>query len=138
MDNFGVDPRFKVVYELYQFERGDSLRLKVTVSEDDLELDTVCDIWPTADWHEREAYDMFGLALPRPPGPAPHLHVGRLPVLPAAQGFPARRPAPPNCPDVGFTRTAPMEGGPFVTVPTTRSRPKTASRAPGRSSKGAE
>ena len=92
VDNFGEEPRFEVVYELYHFGAATALRLKILVSEDELEVPTVCDIWATADWHEREAYDMYGIKFPRPPGSAPHPHVGRLPVLPAAQGFPARRP----------------------------------------------
>ena len=37
------------------------LRLKLRVSEDDGEVATVSDIWPTASWHEREIYDMMGL-----------------------------------------------------------------------------
>src|SRR5687768_6855336 len=45
VDNFGDEPRFELVYELYQFERGEHLRLKLTVSEDDLEAPTVSDIW---------------------------------------------------------------------------------------------
>ncbi|HEX8311781.1 MAG TPA: NADH-quinone oxidoreductase subunit C, partial [Chthoniobacteraceae bacterium] len=61
VDHFGEEPRFEVVYELYQFERGDYLRLKIRVSEDDLSVPTVSDIWATADWHEREAYDMYGI-----------------------------------------------------------------------------
>ena len=117
VDNFGVDPRFEVVYELYQFERGDSLRLKVSVSEDDLELDTVSDIWPTADWHEREAYDMFGLRFRGHPNLCRILMWDGYPYYPLRKDFPlAGRPT--DLPDVGFTRTAPMEGGPFVTVPT--------------------
>ena len=58
---FGEEPRFEVAYHLYHFERGDSFRLKIQVSEDDLEVDTVSDIWPTADWHEREQYDLMGI-----------------------------------------------------------------------------
>src|SRR4051794_15373474 len=41
VDNFGQEPRFEMVYELYQFEKGDHLRLKFTVSEDDLTVATV-------------------------------------------------------------------------------------------------
>jgi NADH-quinone oxidoreductase subunit C len=61
VDNFGEEPRFEVVYELYQFERGEYLRIKVKVSEDDLQVPTVSDVWATANWHEREAYDMYGI-----------------------------------------------------------------------------
>src|SRR4051794_9964991 len=61
VDNFGEEPRFEVVYELYHLERGDWLRLKIRVSEDDLSVPTVSDLWATADWHEREVFDMYGI-----------------------------------------------------------------------------
>ena len=38
------------------------LRLKLRVSEEDPTVDTVSDIWPTANWHEREIWDMMGSA----------------------------------------------------------------------------
>ncbi len=92
VDNFGEDPRFAVVYELYQFERGDWLRLKILVSEDDLNVPTVSDLWATADWHEREAYDMYGLRFTGHPDLRRILMWEGYPYLPAAQGLPARRP----------------------------------------------
>src|SRR5690242_5676264 len=58
VDNFGQEPRFEVVYELYHFADGLYLRLKISVSEDELEVPTVSDLWATADWHEREAYEI--------------------------------------------------------------------------------
>src|SRR2546422_4231919 len=61
VDNFGEEPRFEVVYELYSMTLAIHLRIKLRVSEDDLTVDTVSDIWPTANWHEREIYDMMGL-----------------------------------------------------------------------------
>ena len=61
IDNFGEDPRFEIVYELYSMTLAVHLRLKLRVSEDAETVDTVSDIWPTANWHEREIYDMMGL-----------------------------------------------------------------------------
>ncbi len=61
VDNFGSEPRFEVVYELYSMTMAVHLRLKLRVSEDDPTVDTVSDIWPTANWHEREIWDMMGL-----------------------------------------------------------------------------
>src|ERR1700681_3985744 len=61
VDNFGEEPRFEVVYELYSMTLAVHLRLKLRVSEDQGEVATVSDIWPTANWHEREIYDMMGL-----------------------------------------------------------------------------
>ena len=61
VDNFGEHPRFEIVYELYSMTLAVHLRLKVAVSEEKDEVPTVSDIWPTANWHEREVFDMMGL-----------------------------------------------------------------------------
>jgi len=60
IDNFGEDPRFEIVYELYSLTLAVRLRLKLKLSEDEA-VDTISDIWPTANWHEREIYDMMGI-----------------------------------------------------------------------------
>src|SRR5438067_8238308 len=61
IDNFGEDPRFEIVYHLYSMPHGVHLRLKLRVPEELGAVDTISDIWPTANWHEREAYDMMGI-----------------------------------------------------------------------------
>ena len=61
IDNFEHEPRYEVVYELYSLENGLHLRLKTTATEDEPEVPTVCDLWPTANWHEREVWDMMGI-----------------------------------------------------------------------------
>jgi NADH-quinone oxidoreductase subunit C len=55
------DPRFEVNYHLFSTKHYNRLRLKVLLSEDDPHVRTVTDIWKTADWHERETFDMFGV-----------------------------------------------------------------------------
>src|ERR1043166_6604338 len=60
VDNSGQEPRFELVYELYSLTVGVHLRLKLSVSEAVGVVDTVSDIWATANWHEREIYDMMG------------------------------------------------------------------------------
>jgi len=55
------DPRFEVNYHLFSTTHHQRLRLKVMLSEDDPHVTTVSQIWRTADWHERETYDMFGV-----------------------------------------------------------------------------
>ena len=118
VDNFGEDPRFEVVYELYHFERGDWLRIKAAVSEEQPEVETVSDLWATADWHEREAYDMYGIRFRGHPDLRRILMWDGYPYFPLRKDFPlAGRPS--EMPDVAFSRRAPLEGGPFVTVPTT-------------------
>src|SRR5437762_5518174 len=61
VDNSGQEPRFEIVYELYSLTLAVHLRLKLSVSEAVSAVDTVSDIWPTANWHEREIYDMMGI-----------------------------------------------------------------------------
>ena len=118
VDNFGDEPRFEVVYELYSMTIAAHLRLKLRVSEDDPTVDTVTDIWPAADWHEREIYDMMGLRFNNHPDLRRILMWEGYPYFPLRKEFPLEG-LPSNMPDVAFTAAAPLEGGPFVTVPST-------------------
>ena len=53
--------RFECVYHLYSFASNTYLELHVEVPRADPCVATVCDVWPAADWHEREAWDMMGI-----------------------------------------------------------------------------
>ena len=55
------DPRFEVNYHLFSTQHFRRLRLKVLLSEDDPHVNTVETVWRTANWHERETFDMFGV-----------------------------------------------------------------------------
>lgn len=55
------DPRFEVNYHLFSTKHYNRLRLKVLLSEDDAHVATVTQLWKTADWHERETYDLVGV-----------------------------------------------------------------------------
>jgi NADH-quinone oxidoreductase subunit C len=55
------EPRFEVNYHLFSTTHYQRLRLKVLLSEDDPKVGSVTGIWKTADWHERETYDFFGV-----------------------------------------------------------------------------
>lgn len=57
-----AEPRFQVVYHLYSPERGRRIRIKVPVPEGDPEIDSVVPVWETADWHERECFDLLGIS----------------------------------------------------------------------------
>lgn len=132
VDNFGGEPRFAVVYELYSMTMAIHLRLKLLVSEDDPTVDTVSDIWPTADWHEREIYDMMGLRFNNHPDLRRILMWEGYPYFPLRKEFPLEG-LPSDMPDVAFTAAAPLEGGPFVTQPstaTTKDREPRARRPP--------
>jgi NADH-quinone oxidoreductase subunit C len=67
MDLNGVDlgaeeePRFEVIYHLFSTKTHQRIRLKVLLSDEDPHVNTVTTVWRTADWHERETYDMFGV-----------------------------------------------------------------------------
>jgi NADH-quinone oxidoreductase subunit C len=118
VDNFGEEPRFRVVYELYSMTLAVHLRLKLSVSEDDATVDTVSDIWPTANWHEREIFDMMGLRFTAHPDLRRILMWDGYPFYPLRKEFPLEGKAS-EMPDVAFTSAAPLEGGPFVTMPST-------------------
>jgi NADH-quinone oxidoreductase subunit C len=118
IDNFGEEPRFEIVYELYSMTLAVHLRLKLRVSEDDGAVDTVSDIWPTANWHEREIYDMMGIKFNGHPDLRRILMWDGYPFFPLRKEFPLEG-LPSEMPDVAFTKVTPMEGGPFVTVPST-------------------
>ena len=55
------EPRFASIYHLLSVEKNHRLRIVVPVDSHDLTVDSVVDIWPVANWFEREAYDLFGI-----------------------------------------------------------------------------
>ncbi|PYJ27593.1 MAG: NADH-quinone oxidoreductase subunit C [Verrucomicrobia bacterium] len=118
IDNFGEEPRFGMVYHLYAMSHGMHLRLKLKVPEEAGAVDTISDIWPTANWHEREIYDMMGIKFNGHPDLRRILMWDGYPFFPLRKDFPLEG-LPSEMPDVAFTKVTPMEGGPFVTVPST-------------------
>jgi len=118
IDNSGKEPRFEIVYELYSVSLGAHLRLKLRVSEDAGAVDTVSDIWSTANWHEREIYDMMGIKFDGHPDLRRILMWDGYPFFPLRKEFPLEG-LPSEVPDVAFTKATPLEGGPFVTRPST-------------------
>ena len=118
VDNFGMEPRFEVVYELAILETNTHLRLKCAVSEDALEAPTVSDLWATANWHEREVYDMMGIKFTGHPNLTRILMWEGYPYHPLRKDFPLAGKES-SVPDVAFTKPIPLAGGPFVTAPST-------------------
>ena len=116
IDNYGEDPRWTVVYHLRAIGNGDEIRLKTDVGEEKSELPSVLPIWRTANWHEREIYDMMGIRF------AGHGDLRRIlmwegyPYFPLRKDFPLAG-KPTDLPGVAFTKVTPLEGGPFVTLP---------------------
>jgi NADH-quinone oxidoreductase subunit C len=118
VDHFGDYPRFEMVYELYSMAGRLYLRIKALVPDEDNPVaPTVSDIWPTADWHEREVYDMMGIRFEGHPDLRRILMWEGYPYFPLRKDFPLEG-KPSEVADVAFTDVAPLEGGPFVTAPT--------------------
>jgi NADH-quinone oxidoreductase subunit C len=113
VDNFGDEPRFELVYELYSLGSNVHLRLKTRVSEDHLEAPSVVQIWATANWHEREVYDMMGIRFANHPDLRRILMWEGYPYYPLRKDFPLEG-KPSEMPEVAFSEPAPLAGGPFV------------------------
>jgi NADH-quinone oxidoreductase subunit C len=62
VDRFPIEPRFELNYHLLSISRRDVLRLRVRLhGGTNPATETVTSVWPTADWHEREIFDLFGV-----------------------------------------------------------------------------
>jgi NADH-quinone oxidoreductase subunit C len=84
----GDKPRFEVVYHLYSVTNNHRLRLRVKVPEEDMTLPTATDLWKSADWHEREAFDMFGFRFEG------HPNLKRILLFDGFEGHPLRKDYP--------------------------------------------
>jgi NADH-quinone oxidoreductase subunit C len=117
VDNYGEDPRFAVDYLLHSYKHGCYFRVKVAVPEDDIAVDSVVGVWKTANWHEREAFDMYGIRFTGHPNLKRILMWEGYPYHPLRKDFPlAGLPAelPRTAVNAGSVDQAPMLGGPFV------------------------
>ena len=121
LDHFGDDHaenRFEMVYELYSYKDHFHLRVRSDVPDQTGKVPSVVDLWPTANWHEREVYDMMGIDF------QDHPDLRRILMWEGYPFFPLRKDVPlggkeTDVPDVAFTGQAPLAGGPFVTQPST-------------------
>jgi NADH-quinone oxidoreductase subunit C/D len=86
---------FTVVYHLYSFERNAYVRLKVALNETQLSLPTITDIFPSANWYEREVWDMFGIVFDR------HPHLVRILMPRTWSGHPLRKDHPARATEMG-------------------------------------
>ncbi len=85
------DPRFEVVAHLYSLSRGHRLRLKAKVGDRDgetVEIDTLTELWASANWMERECFDMFGVKF------LGHPDLRRILTYPEFEGHPLRKDYP--------------------------------------------
>ena len=123
VDNLGTNPRYEVVYELYSYSDSCHLRIKVGVDESERDLSSVVGLWPTANWHEREAFDMIGVTFSGHPDMRRILMWEGYPYYPLRKDFPLAGKTS-DMPDVAFSEPVPLEGGPFVTSPSSATTEK--------------
>lgn len=93
VDYMGQSPRFMVVYHLYNIGTHLRLRIKAPVEESDPRIDTVSGIWSTANWMERETWDLMGITFNNHPDPR------RILMPDDWEGHPLRKDYPVQGPD---------------------------------------
>ena len=79
---------FTIIYHLFSFERNEYVRVKTPLHENALSADTITDLWPAANWYEREAWDMFGVKF------SGHPHLTRILMPQSWEGHPLRKEHP--------------------------------------------
>jgi NADH-quinone oxidoreductase subunit C len=82
------DERFEVVYHLLSLKLNTRLRVKIAVSEDKPEVSSVTDIWSSADFMERECWDMYGVVF------VGHPNLSRILMYEEFEGYPLRKDYP--------------------------------------------
>ncbi len=100
----GMVPRFSVVYYLYSPTSRRRFALKVPVEESDPVVPSVVEIWPGANFHERETYDMYGIRFEGHPG------LTRILLPDDADFFPLRKDFPIGEEPVEFTHNLGVSG----------------------------
>ncbi len=87
---------FSVLYHLFSYERNEDVRLKVMLKGEHPSIPSITDLWPAANWYEREAWDMFGVTF------AGHPNLRRLLMPPTWKGHPLRKEHPARATEMGI------------------------------------
>ena len=88
VDYLGEQPRFEVVYHLYSVAKNHRVRIKARVDESSAEIDSAVPLWPSANWLEREVWDLYGIRFRNHPDPR------RLLLYEEFEGHPLRKDYP--------------------------------------------
>ena len=88
VDRYPIEPRFELNYHLMALRSRKTLRLRVRLPGDDAVIESVVPLWPTANWHEREIFDLFGVRF------AGHPDLRRMLLPEDWEGFPLRKDYP--------------------------------------------
>ena len=88
VDRYPVEPRFEVVYHLHSIARNERIRLKCRVPGSDPAIDSVTGVWRSANWYEREVFDLFGIRF------AGHPDLRRIMMPDDWEGHPLRKDYP--------------------------------------------
>ena len=97
VDYLGREPRFEVVYHLFSVAKRHRIRIKARVSEESAEIDSVVEIYPSANWMEREVWDLYGVRFRN------HPDLRRLMLYEEFEGHPLRK-------DYDKTKRQPLVG----------------------------
>lgn len=116
VDNMGQEPRFEVNYTITQAETGANLLVRVPVGEGKCEVPSLVSVWRSANWLEREQYDLMGIAFAGHPDLRRIMMWEGYPYHPLRKDFPVAG-KPTELPGVAFTEKAPTMGAPFTTRP---------------------
>ena len=95
------EPRFEVVYALLSIPHVTRVTLKVELHESAARVPTVTGVWPTANWHERETYDFYGIVFDG------HPDLTRILLPDDWEGWPLRKDSPLGYQEVAFTHNTP-------------------------------
>lgn len=88
VDYLGQEPRFEVVYHLLSVPRKHRVRIKARVPEQRAEIDSAVEVWPSANWMEREVWDLYGIRF------RGHPDLRRILLYEEFQGHPLRKDYP--------------------------------------------
>jgi NADH-quinone oxidoreductase subunit C len=87
-DYYPREPRFEMAYHLLSIARKERVRLKVKLSGDDPVIESVTPVWPSANFFEREVFDLFGIRL------LGHPYLRRIMMPEDWEGHPLRKDYP--------------------------------------------